>query len=36
MKALYEALARVLEQKENVTIRVYVERRDQNEKNSRG
>lgn len=33
VNALFDALARILERKENVTIRVKVERREENEKN---
>ena len=32
-KALYEALARVLEQRENVKVKIIVERDDRDEKN---
>ena len=35
VKALYEALAKVLEQKENLEIKVMVERKDNNEKDCR-
>ena len=33
--ALFDALAKILERKENVTIRVNIERRERNEKNGR-
>lgn len=36
ISALYEALARVLEQRHNATIKIIVERMDGNEENSRG
>ena len=35
MQALFDALARVLEQRENVNIKFYLEER-KNEENSRG
>lgn len=34
VKALYEALARVLEQRENVSIKIVVKRNKENEKNA--
>lgn len=35
VNALFDALAKILERRENVTIRVKVERRERNEKNGR-
>ena len=35
IKALYDALANVLGQKENVTIKLKVERKEENEENTR-
>lgn len=36
VKALYEALARIIEQRENVSIKITIERDDRDEENSRG
>ena len=34
VNALYEALARIIEQRENVKVKITVERDDRNEENS--
>ena len=36
VNALYEALARIIEQRENVKVKITVERDDRDEENSRG
>lgn len=36
VKALYDALARIIEQRENVKVKITIERDDRDEENSRG
>ena len=36
VKALYDALARIIEQRENVKVKITVERDGRDEENSRG